>query len=157
MVPVKSSSVHGRFHFIFRRRVVLVGLAVSLVLAALVWWNIWFQPKDARVERIRQNGYPATLAEWDAWYRAVPADENRAISARQNRLGQILVKTNHLFPQAEAILKIGVDLSRQRNQRLRARWGRWGRRRLASLPQERSRVVRRDEAHNQRRREQQEA
>jgi hypothetical protein len=83
VVPVKSSSVHGRFHFIFRRRVVLVGLAVSLVLAALVWWNIWFQPKDARVERIRQNGYPATLAEWDAWYRAVPADENRAMKFLQ--------------------------------------------------------------------------
>ena len=43
-----------------------------LVLAATMAWNLLSPHADARLEAIRQKGYPVTLSELNEWYRAVP-------------------------------------------------------------------------------------
>ena len=49
------------------------------VLAAIIVWNLFGPHADARLDAIRQQGYPVTLAELDSWYKAVPEKQNNAL------------------------------------------------------------------------------
>jgi len=62
-----------------RNRLAVVGIVVVLALAGFVSCNLRTQRHDPHLEAIRQAGYPATPAELDAWYPAVPDSENVAL------------------------------------------------------------------------------
>lgn len=56
----------------------MVVMVLSL-LAARTVWNLFGPHPDARLEAIRRQGDPVTLAELDRWYKAVPDKENNAL------------------------------------------------------------------------------
>jgi hypothetical protein len=53
-------------------------LAVLLLLGGFILWNLAAPEQDARVFAIRQEGYPTSLSELDAWYQSVPESRNAA-------------------------------------------------------------------------------
>src|SRR2546426_3516321 len=53
--------------------------AVLLILAGVILWNLHTPRRDPRIDAIRKQGYPVTLAELDAWYPRVPDGENAAL------------------------------------------------------------------------------
>src|SRR5882724_4670041 len=57
----------------------LVVLAFLLLLGGFIAWNLAIPEQDARVLAIRQNGYPSTLRELDAWYTHIPDSQNAAL------------------------------------------------------------------------------
>ena len=67
------------FQVVRQNRVTAVAAAIVLLLAGIVCWSLCSPEVEPRVEAIRQQGYPATLAELDAWYRPVPEAENAAL------------------------------------------------------------------------------
>jgi hypothetical protein len=71
-----------RVNFLFRRfrenRATTVAIAVVLVLAAIIAWNLFSPHADPGLDAIRQKGYPITLSELNAWYRPVPDSQNNA-------------------------------------------------------------------------------
>jgi hypothetical protein len=62
-----------------RNRLLAVGLVVALLLSAWVLTNLLTPHRDLFVEAVRKKGYPASAAELDAWYLAVPPAENLAL------------------------------------------------------------------------------
>jgi hypothetical protein len=56
----------------------LVLLATLLLLGGFIFWNLAAPEQDARVLAIRQQGYPISLPELDAWYQPVPESRNAA-------------------------------------------------------------------------------
>jgi hypothetical protein len=60
------------------RATAMVVMVLS-VLAATTVWNLFGPHADARLEAIRRQGYPVTLAELDRWYKRVPDKENNAL------------------------------------------------------------------------------
>jgi len=62
-----------------RRRLAVLGAAVGLLLGAWVLLSLLIPHRDLFVEAIRKQGYPASLAELDAYYPSVPAEENAAL------------------------------------------------------------------------------
>lgn len=53
-------------------------VTLLLGLAAIAAWNLFTTHADARLDNIRQKGYPVTLAELNAWYQALPDSQNNA-------------------------------------------------------------------------------
>ena len=62
-----------------RYRLAALGAGVLAVLAAAIAWGLFTPRRDRFVEAIHQRGYPASAAELDAWYLAVPPAENLAL------------------------------------------------------------------------------
>jgi hypothetical protein len=62
-----------------RKRLAALGAGVGLLLGAWVLWSLFIPHRDLIAEAIRKQGYPASLAELDAWYPSVPAAENVAL------------------------------------------------------------------------------
>src|SRR2546423_2157768 len=60
-------------------RLIVIATVLLVMLAAVVSWNLRMPANDPQVQAIRQQGYPVTLAEWDAWYTKVPDAENLAL------------------------------------------------------------------------------
>jgi hypothetical protein len=56
-----------------------VVLAVICALVGFGLWNLFNSPNDTRLAAIRAHGYPITLAELDAWYKALPDEQNAAL------------------------------------------------------------------------------
>ena len=56
-----------------------MGAGVGLLLAVWVFSSLFVPHGDLIVETIRNQGYPASLAELDAWYPSVPPGENAAL------------------------------------------------------------------------------
>jgi hypothetical protein len=67
------------FEVAWRHRLAALGVGVALLLAASMLWSLLVPHPDRLVEAIRQQGYPVSLAELDAWYPSVPAQENAAL------------------------------------------------------------------------------
>lgn len=65
--------------FLRKSPLTLVVLAVLVVLAGFIIWNLATPEQDARVLAVRQKGYPASLRELDAWYARVPESQNAAV------------------------------------------------------------------------------
>jgi hypothetical protein len=57
----------------------LVILAFLILVGGFIAWNLATPEQDARVLAIRQNGYPGTLRELDAWYTHIPDSQNAAL------------------------------------------------------------------------------
>jgi hypothetical protein len=53
-------------------------VALLLVLAAIVAWNLFTPHADARLDAIRRKGYPVTLAELNNWYQPILDSQNNA-------------------------------------------------------------------------------
>ena len=62
-----------------RYRLAVLGAGLLAVLAAAIAWGLFTPRRDRFVEADHQRGYPASAAELDAWYLAVPATENLAL------------------------------------------------------------------------------
>jgi hypothetical protein len=62
-----------------RKRLAVMGAGVGLLLAVCVLFSLFVPHGDLIVETIRKQGYPASLAELDAWYPSVPPAENAAL------------------------------------------------------------------------------
>ena len=63
-----------------KKRLALLGVAIFLVLAGLIAWSLIFQGPDPRIEALRKQGYPVSLAELDKAYLPVPDAENPALA-----------------------------------------------------------------------------
>ena len=91
-----------------RNRLKALAVAAALALAGLVVWGLLAPHRDPRVEAVRKQGYPATLGELDAWYRAVPPTENVALAYTQafallaggsaSRMGTSLSRLSEILP-----------------------------------------------------------
>jgi hypothetical protein len=68
-----------RRHRLRRHRLRLLGVAAALVVGVLLLWAFRTHGPDPRIEAIHKKGYPATLAELDAWYAPVPEATNLAL------------------------------------------------------------------------------
>jgi hypothetical protein len=77
-IGVKSGTVNPLIHRLRENRATSITVMLLLVLAATVAWNLFTPHADARLDNIRQKGYPVTLAELNAWYQAVPDSQNNA-------------------------------------------------------------------------------
>lgn len=65
--------------FVRRHQVLVLGIGLPLLFGLVLLW-LARQPKvDPRLAAIRMKGYPATLAELDSWYPAVPPEQNAAL------------------------------------------------------------------------------
>lgn len=62
-----------------RNRLAIFGVALGSVLTGAIVWNLVVPRPDPLADVLRRRGYPATLAELDAWYPAVPPAENAAL------------------------------------------------------------------------------
>ena len=62
-----------------RKRLVLLGAGVGLALAAWLLSSLLTPLPDPWLEALHKRGYPASAAELDAWYVAVPPAENVAL------------------------------------------------------------------------------
>ena len=71
----------------------LVFLAGLLLLGGFILWNLAAPEQDARLQAIRQKGYPTSLSELDAWYERVPESRNAA---------SVVIKANALPGLANA-------------------------------------------------------
>ena len=104
-----------------RKRLAALGAGVLLLLAAWMLWSLLAPHKDPFVEAIHKRGYPATPAELDAWYLAVPPAENvalvytNAIAGLTNTAGPI---TN--FTSKSWLPPIGEGLSPEERSELKA-------------------------------------
>jgi hypothetical protein len=104
-----------------RKRLAALGAGVLLLLATWMLWSLLAPHKDPFVEAIHKRGYPATPAELDAWYLAVPPAENvalvytNAIAGLTNTAGPI---TN--FTSKNWLPAIGEGLSPEERSELKA-------------------------------------
>lgn len=74
-----QTNVNRQRHTARTHRLTVAGAVPALVVAATLVWLL-AAPRPNRLSRVlRQRGYPATLAELDAWYPAVPAAQNAAL------------------------------------------------------------------------------
>jgi hypothetical protein len=71
--------LNGLFQTLRQNRVTSVVITVLVILLGFIAWNVLSPHTDPRIEAIRKKGYPATLAELDAWYQPVPDSENAAL------------------------------------------------------------------------------
>jgi len=78
-----------------RKRLAVLGAGVALLLAAWVLSNLFAPHRDPFVEAIHKKGYPASAAELDAWYQAVPPAENAAL-VYTNALGLLTDSTGSI-------------------------------------------------------------
>jgi hypothetical protein len=62
-----------------RNRLTLLGAGVALLLGIWIVSNLFVPHRDARIEAIRQEGYPVAMSELDAYYPSVPDAENAAV------------------------------------------------------------------------------
>src|SRR5437667_5107117 len=69
----------GLLNVIQQNRATAAVLGLICLLLGFGAWNIFRSPDDDRLEVIRAKGYPVTLTELNAWYKAVPADQNVAL------------------------------------------------------------------------------
>ena len=76
---VKSNKVNLLGRTLKQNRATTVAAALLLLLTALTVWTLFSPRSDARLDTIRQNGFPITLSELNAWYRAVPDGQNNAL------------------------------------------------------------------------------
>jgi hypothetical protein len=72
-------SMSAWFETARRHRFAVMGAVVCLLLAASMGRGLLTPRRDLWVEEIHRNGYPASAAELDAWYLAVPAAQNAAL------------------------------------------------------------------------------
>ena len=101
-----------------RRRLAVLGAAVGLLLGAWVLWSLLIPHRDLFVEAIRKQGYPASLAELDAYYPAVPAAENAAL-VYTNAFGLLTNLTGPNTPFMTLLPPIGQGLSAEEESELR--------------------------------------
>jgi hypothetical protein len=82
-----ANCYHGRMSAKASRRL-RNALVVVLVLAALytAYRYTLHRMVEAKLDEIRKQGYPVTLAELDKWYRCCAL--NRALSDRQRRIAR---------------------------------------------------------------------
>ena len=69
----------GLKHFLWRKRVLILAVAVLLTLLGFLSCNLRHPRLDPRLDAIRKAGYPVTLAELDDWYPRVPDEQNAAL------------------------------------------------------------------------------
>src|ERR1051326_299537 len=65
--------------FLRQSPLTLIVLAFLILLGGFILWNLAAPEQDARVLAIRQQGYPVSVAELDAWYTHVPDSQNAAV------------------------------------------------------------------------------
>jgi hypothetical protein len=75
---VKSRRVSLWVRRLRENRATTIAAMFFLGLIATITWNLCRLPRDARLDAIRQKGYPVTLSELNSWYPAVPVSENNA-------------------------------------------------------------------------------
>jgi hypothetical protein len=104
-----------------RKRLAILGVAVVLLLATWMLWGLLAPHRDPFVEAIRKRGYPATLAELDAWYPSVPQAENVAL-AYTNALGLLTSSSGQItnFIGRNWLPAIGRGLSAEERDELKA-------------------------------------
>jgi hypothetical protein len=103
-----------------RKRLAVLGAGVVLLLATCGLWGLLTPHRDLFVEATRKRGYPASLAELDAWYPSVPPAENAAL-VYTNAFGLL---TNSTGPIANFMGKnwlppIGQDLTAEERNELK--------------------------------------
>ena len=104
-----------------RQRLAVLGAGFVFLLAAWVLSSLLAPHRDPFAEAIRKKGYPASLAELDAWYPSVPPAENVAL-VYTNALGML---TNSEGPITNFMSKswlppIGQGLSAEERSELEA-------------------------------------
>jgi hypothetical protein len=104
-----------------RKRLALLGAAVFLLLAFWVLWGLLAPHGDPYVEAVRKRGYPATSAELEAWYPAVPEAENVAL-IYTNALGMLTNSSGPItnFTDKTWLPRVGEGLSADELRELRA-------------------------------------
>ena len=98
---------------------IALGTAVFVLVLSIVW-QLCRSQIDPRVAAVRQQGYPISLTELNAFYPEVPADQNLALACQRafQRMGvrqsltdwlrktnAVLVHERHLPPAAKAYLE----------------------------------------------------
>jgi hypothetical protein len=82
-VTLRDDDGQNRMHHFWRllrhNRITVALLSVIFLLVAFSIWNTLGPQHDARVEAIRRQGYPVTLAELQDWYKSVPDAQNAAL------------------------------------------------------------------------------
>ncbi|MCC6153208.1 MAG: hypothetical protein IT367_05585 [Candidatus Hydrogenedentes bacterium] len=81
---------------------ILFGIAFFAVMGVLIWFVYSSQSMN---ETIRAKGEPVTLAELDAWYTAVPDDENAALVV-------LMAADVHSAPPADAPIPLHMERTR---------------------------------------------
>jgi hypothetical protein len=71
--------MNGLKQFLWRKRLLLMAVAIVLAFLGFVSCNLRNPRLDPRLEAIRKTGYPVTLAELDDWYPRVPDAQNAAL------------------------------------------------------------------------------
>ena len=104
-----------------RRRLAALGTGVGLLLGMLVLRGLLAPDRDPFIDAIRRRGYPATLAELDAWYPYVPPAENAAL-VYTNAFGLLTNSTGPItnLTSGTWLPPIGQGLSPQERSELKA-------------------------------------
>lgn len=82
---------------IWRNPFAFAAAAVVLLASVLVVWSFLIPTNDSRIEAIRRQGYPVTLRELNAWYRAVPDPLNAALICTQALTGRLFDDSSPAF------------------------------------------------------------
>jgi hypothetical protein len=72
------AEVKSIFQWILKHRIAALGAAFVLAILGLVLWSVLVPASSGRIEAIRAQGYPTTVAELDAWYPSPPGSSNAA-------------------------------------------------------------------------------
>jgi hypothetical protein len=75
----------------------MLGLAgLGMIVVATLAWNLRAPIHDPEADLIRQQGFPATLAELDDWYHKLPENLNAAL-IYTNAFAQIALASNSFY------------------------------------------------------------
>ena len=109
--------MNGWLQGLRRKRLVLLGAAVALLLAASIGSSLLRSHGDGVFDAIRKQGYPVAMSELDAYYPSVPPAENaafvytNAFRLLTNLAGSTLATTN-------ALPRIGQRLSTEQKEQV---------------------------------------
>jgi hypothetical protein len=102
--------VNGWLQALRRKRLVLLGAAVALLLAASMVSSLLRSHGDGIFDAIRKQGYPVAMSELDAYYPSVPGVQNAAL-VYTNAFGLLTNLGGSTLSTTNALPRIGQRLS----------------------------------------------